>query len=274
MNHQMFSFRFRLPPRLRANIPDHVIKGGDGEPLAVSQDDYAIHVRSINRYSKQGEAQAALEKVLRGTSVLGVILGYGIADFRSSAGDERAPGTVENLSVTVELDDGDVPLERALQLVNQLPEVPHTHRHAAEMYDDSCLVEDSAVALVLRTTGLEMLSSRQLAAQEVIDAIDKLQEHLKELNLDDLVRKQLSDSLYREKRESISKAVQRHVRSIVPEADGKTIKRIYQARSKIVHGEQVDKLRVSKDAENAKTLLRWTILRELGSDMPAPKFRN
>ena len=274
MNHQLFSFGFKLPPGFRVKFSDHQIQAGNGEVLAVSGDDHAIRFISLSRFPTRGEAQSALEVTIQGLSILGVLIGYGIADFQSFAGDEDAPGPLQGFWLTQQLDGSELGLERAIRLLNSHPSIAEKYRLAAEMFDNSCFVQDQAVAVVLRTTGLEILTTREPVGQDCLDAIGGLVTCLGDFAVDDSVKDILRNALMREKKESISRAVQRHVLSIVPEADAETIREIYAVRSKIVHGERVDSRRVSDAAKNAKTALRLTILHELGFSMPAARSRN
>lgn len=275
MNHQMFSFRFKLPPTLEANLRDHDIMSGDREPLVVSQDKYAIHVRSANRFETEEQARTSMLKVLHGLNFLGLFLGYGIGDFRFSAGDDRRPGPVEDLRIVAILGHEELNIERAVQMLNRVPaEIPERYRTAAKLFDDSYFVEQRAVALVLRTTGLEVLSPPRRMPPEIVEGIEQAIGHLKQLDLPAAVMDRLTGALGQRKNQSISEAVREHISSVVPEAPGDVIKSIYETRSKIVHGQQVDRTKVFEDSENAATLLRYTVLRELGFTMPEPSFRD
>ena len=274
MNHQMFSFRFRLPPTYKVTVAKGQIQAGNGEALAVSSDKYAVHFSSISRFATLEEAQAALDVTVKGLGFLGVLLGYGIADFRSSAGDERAPSPLEGFGAVVLLDSDRLEIERAIQLLNARPSNSERYNRAAEMFDGSCFVQDDAVAVVLRTTGLEILSTRQPVGEDYIYAIDRLIKCLGDFDVNDPVKARLRNALGREKRESISRAVQRHVLSILPEVNVEIVRDLYAVRSNIVHGEPVDGRRVYRAASDAKTLLRFSILRGLGFSTPTVQFPN
>lgn len=267
----MYVFEFAFPQGLVPKVMLGRAKDAAGEPLKVEQEERTVYVRSAKRYKTLMEAQQAMEGTVRNLNLLGVFFGYGIRSFRAYANLASAPSPPKFLTAVLQpLPELDLGL--SIRALNKLEPIAQKHRTAAKLFDDSFFLEDGAVALVLRTTGLEVLSPRQRSSDKLLDAIQTTISYLRGTDLEKALVIRLTNALGREKHLSITESVRSHMARIVPEAPDAVIKEIYNTRSKIVHGQSIDREQVFRAAENASWLLRYTILRELGFRMTEPHF--
>jgi hypothetical protein len=235
-----------------------------GNVLHVAQDDRYVVVTSDRVFETLDEAEAARLVTIRGLGLLGVALGYGIDEYVTYATDEEGPGHVRNIRFTV-LPDGEIDLGLSIRFMNQRGDVGEPYVTATKLFNASFSTENKDVALALRTTALEVMSAPQRRDDEFVDSIDKAIEAIRGLvEVPDEHRVRLINALGREKSESISEAVRRRVRELVPEAPDDVVAEIYSERSKVVHGRSTNKERIHYVAENARHIVRALILRDLG----------
>lgn len=104
--------------------------------------------------------------------------------------------------------------------------------------------------LILSMTAVEILCTRGVVEQNVVDALDalggKIQEIKCSLELSDMLKKLLDDA----KRESISKACKRLVKKYLGSRKARKFYELYDVRSQVVHGNPAQ-LTIDRDTHTA-----------------------